>query len=92
MSRLSRYEKNKGLNFDYEVTTGDGTVVDVLNVDASFSARVAATNWSPAEGGELEDLAVYLNGKDVTGHLDVLFGEGTYEDIAKVAKEKFKWL
>jgi hypothetical protein len=83
------------MNFDYEIENEEGEVVATLSVDAIFSPYVPAKrsghpdDWCPAEGGELKDVWVYLDGKDVNAEVDTFFGNGTYERICNKAYDLF---
>lgn len=79
--------------FDYELTNEYDEPIAVLKVQAWFSPFTPAQTSGafedcyPAEGGELEDLAIVFKGKDITEHVDDLFGPNTYATIKKYALE-----
>jgi hypothetical protein len=80
------------VTFDYEIENEDGDVLATLEVEAEFEPFVPGNrrghpdNWTPDEGGSLEGLDVYLNGKDITSRVDDLYGDGTYALIVREAK------
>jgi len=78
------------MTFTYDVENEDGEVVIRYGVEATFTEDVPGffsgrpDKCRPNEGGELEDLVVYLGNKDVTQHLD----DDTYFKIRDYAKER----
>ena len=78
------------MTFTYEVENEDGEVVKTYIVEATFTEDAPGfisgrpERCRPDEGGELEDLTVYLGNKDVTQHLD----DDTYFKIRDYAKER----
>ena len=80
------------MNFDYDIENEDGEVLANVQVGAQFSPYVPAftsgrpEDCYPAEGGELEDLVVYLGDVDVTDNLT----EKTYFKIRDYARERLR--
>lgn len=78
------------MNFDYDIENEDGEVVATYRVEATFSSEVEGFTFGrpedcyPTEGGELEDLVVYLGDVDVTENLT----EKTYFKIRDYARER----
>ena len=83
------------MTFDYDIENEDGEPVERLRVEARFSPYVPAytsglpEDCYPAEGGELEELVVCLGNKDITRHVDDLFGPDTYRNIKQYAEDNY---
>jgi acyl-CoA thioesterase FadM len=77
------------MTFTYEVENEDGEVVKTYSIEATFApkeeGRVSGRpeRCLPDEGGELEDLTVYLGNKDVTQHIT----DELYFKIREAARE-----
>ena len=78
------------MTFVYEVENEHGEVVKTYTVEATFAEEVPGLlsgrpeRCRPDEGGDLEELAVYLGNKDVTRHID----DDTYLKIRNYAMER----
>lgn len=78
------------MTFVYEVENEHGEVVKTYTVEATFTEEVPGLlsgrpeRCRPDEGGDLEELAVYLGNKDVTRHID----DDTYLKIRNYAMER----
>jgi hypothetical protein len=78
------------VTFTYEVENENDEVVKTYTVEATFTEDVPGfisgrpERSRPDEGGELEDLAVYLGNKDVTHQID----DDLYFKIRKEATER----
>ena len=63
------------MTFVYEVESEDGEVVATYHVEATFTDEEPAVlsrrpeHCRPVEGGELEDVEVFLGNKNVTQHI-----------------------
>lgn len=83
------------MNFAYDIEDEDGNIIEELSVDVRFSPYVPAVTHRrpedcyPAEGGEIEDLWVYLDGKDITNDVDALFSGDHYAAIRERAYELY---
>jgi hypothetical protein len=83
------------MTFDYDVENEDGEVLATLTVEAHFSGYVSGftsgrpEKCHPDEGGELEEVTVYLDDKDITSTVDERFGAGTYERIQQKAVSSY---
>jgi hypothetical protein len=83
------------MNFDYEIENEDGEVLATVQVGAQFSPYVPAftsglpEDCYPAEGGEIEDLWVYLDGEDITKTVDATFKGDHYEAICAKAYDLY---
>jgi len=83
------------MNFDYDIENEDGEVLATVQVGAQFSPYVPAftsglpEDCYPAEGGELEDLWVYLDGEDVTKTVDATFKGDHYDAICAKAYDLY---
>ena len=79
------------MTFDYDIENEDGDVLATVKVEALFSGYVPAftsgrpEDCYPEEGGELEELAILLDNKDITGWIDSMFPGDPYEAIRKKA-------
>jgi len=77
------------MTFTYDVENEDGEVVIRYGVEATFTEDVPGffsgrpDKCRPNEGGELEDLTVYLGNKDVTQQIT----DELYFKIREYAKE-----
>ena len=80
------------MTFDYEIENEEGKVVATYRVEATFASEAEGftsgrpEDCYPAEGGELEDLVVYLGDVDVTDNLT----EKTYFKIRDYARERLR--
>ncbi len=78
------------MTFVYEVENEHGEVVKTYTVEATFTEEVPGLlsgrpeRCRPDEGGDLEEIAVYLGNKDVTQQLD----DDLYFKIRKEATER----
>lgn len=78
------------MTFVYEVENEHGEVVKTYTVEATFAEEAPGLlsgrpeRCRPDEGGDLEELAVYLGNKDVTRHID----DDTYLKIRNYAMER----
>jgi len=78
------------MTFTYDVENEDGEVVKTYIVEATFTEDAPGfisgrpERCRPDEGGELEDLTVYLGNKDVTQHIT----DELYFKIRDYAKER----
>ena len=83
------------MNFDYDIENEDGEVLATVQVGAQFSPYVPAftsglpEDCYPAEGGELEDLWVYLDGEDITKTVDATFKGDHYDAICTRAYDLY---
>jgi hypothetical protein len=83
------------MNFDYEIENEDGEVLATVQVGAQFSPYVPAftsglpEDCYPAEGGEIEDLWVYLDGEDITKTVDATFKGDHYDAICAKAYDLY---
>ena len=83
------------MNFDYDIENEDGEVLATVQVGAQFSPYVPAFTSArpedcyPAEGGELEDLWVYLDGEDITKTVDATFKGDHYDAICTRAYDLY---
>ena len=83
------------MNFDYDIENEDGEVLATVQVGAQFSPYVPAftsglpEDCYPAEGGELEDLWVYLDGEDITKTVDATFKGDHYDAICAKAYDLY---
>jgi hypothetical protein len=83
------------MNFDYEIENEDGEVLATVQVGAQFSPYVPAftsglpEDCYPAEGGEIEDLWVYLDGEDITKTVDATFKGNHYDAICAKAYDLY---
>jgi len=83
------------MNFDYDIENEEGEVLATVQVGAQFSPYVPAftsglpEDCYPAEGGELEDLWVYLDGEDITKTVDATFKGDHYDAICAKAYDLY---
>ncbi len=83
------------MTFDYEIENEDGEVLATVQVGAQFSPYVPAftsglpEDCYPAEGGEIEDLWVYLDGEDITKTVDATFKGDHYDAICAKAYDLY---
>ena len=83
------------MRFRYEIENEDGEVLDNVTVEAYFSPYVPAftsgapEDCYPAEGGEIEDLWVYLDGEDITKTVDATFKGDHYDAICAKAYDLY---
>jgi hypothetical protein len=83
------------VRFRYEIENEDGEVLDNVTVEAYFSPYVPAftsgapEDCYPAEGGEIEDLWVYLDGEDITKTVDATFKGDHYDAICAKAYDLY---
>jgi hypothetical protein len=83
------------MNFDYEIENEDNEVLATVQVGAQFSPYVPAftsglpEDCYPAEGGEIEDLWVYLDGEDITKTVDATFKGDHYDAICAKAYDLY---
>jgi hypothetical protein len=80
------------MTFDYDIENEEGEVVATYRVEATFSPEAEGftsgrpEDCYPTEGGDLEDLVVYLGDVDVTENLT----EKTYCKIRDYARERLR--
>jgi hypothetical protein len=93
------------MNFDYEIENEDGEVLATVQVEVQFSPYVPAftsglpEDCYPAEGGEIENLWVYLDeiedlwvyrdGEDITKTVDATFKGDHYDAICNRAYDLY---
>ena len=79
------------MTFTSDIENDDGETVTSFKVDALFTPYVRAKTSGdpddcyPAEGGELEELTVWLDGKNVTDTID----PDALDKITKEAKDRW---
>ena len=83
------------MTFDYEIENEEGKVVATYRVEATFASEAEGftsgrpEDCYPAEGGEIEDLWVYLDGEDITKTVDATFKGDHYDAICAKAYDLY---
>jgi hypothetical protein len=83
------------MTFDHDIENEDGEVIATVFVEALFSPHVPAAlsgrpeDCYPEEGGEIEELTVFLDGHDVTEQLDKIFTPDTRKSIEDAAYAQY---